>query len=67
MTCPCKECNRKGCGNEHDSCEPYKAWAAERAEANSRRRMDTDNRQISREQMRKHWQNLKNGRTVSRR
>ena len=26
MKCPCKDCARKGCGDEHDTCERYQTW-----------------------------------------
>ena len=37
MECPCKACERRGCGTAHDSCHEYKAWVQERALANARR------------------------------
>ena len=24
--CPCKDCERKGCGVYHDNCEKYQSW-----------------------------------------
>ena len=67
MICPCKECENKGCGNVHDSCESYQAWSAERQELNRQRKMQNEHKQLSRQQTVKHWHNLKEGRTVSRR
>ena len=67
MICPCKKCEKKGCGRKHDSCESYQAWAAERAEINRRKKLETDEPWLSRQQELKHWKNLKQGRTVSRR
>ena len=29
----CKDCGRKGCGDEHDRCEPYQLWKAENEQA----------------------------------
>ena len=26
MNCPCKDCDKKGCGSYHDQCEPYQQW-----------------------------------------
>lgn len=26
MTCPYKNCPRKGCGSYHDECREYKKW-----------------------------------------
>lgn len=34
MKCPCKGCERAGCGAYHEECEPYKAWKAEREDVN---------------------------------
>lgn len=67
MTCPCKGCEKAGCGSLHDSCEAYQAWSAERQELNRLRNMANEHGQLSRQQMHKHWHNLKLGRTVSRR
>lgn len=27
--CPCRTCPEKGCGDKHETCEPYKEWAEE--------------------------------------
>ena len=67
MICPCKICEEKGCGKKHDSCESYRKWSAERTEVNRRKKMETEQSQLSRQQEVKHWRNLKQGRTVSRR
>ena len=37
MQCPCKTCEKRGCGTAHDSCPEYKAWVRERALANARK------------------------------
>lgn len=29
MICPCKVCERKGCGDYHAECEAYRAWKEE--------------------------------------
>lgn len=34
MICPCKGCPHAGCGDLHDSCEPYQQWKAERERTN---------------------------------
>lgn len=26
MICPCKECEKKGCGSYHDECVSYLEW-----------------------------------------
>ena len=30
MICPCKGCERQGCGDFHAECEAYRAWKEER-------------------------------------
>ena len=30
---PCKNCEYKGCGPKHSSCEPYLEWKAESSKA----------------------------------
>ena len=42
MICPCKTCKRQGCGNYHDKCPEYKAWADEKAVAAARRGAEAD-------------------------
>lgn len=34
MICPCKDCPDRGCGERHDSCEPFRIWKKERDETN---------------------------------
>ena len=29
MICPCKGCERAGCGEHHSQCQPYQDWKAE--------------------------------------
>ena len=67
MICPCKGCDKAGCGDYHDRCEEYQAWSAERNEIHRQLRMENIHRQLSRSQEVKHWHNLKEGRTVSKR
>lgn len=61
MICPCKTCDRKGCGSYHDSCEPYKEWAAANKEKNEKRKAEKDVRQLSRDHEMKYRRNLKTG------
>ena len=35
--CPCRHCERKGCGNYHDSCTEYQEWSKENREESIRR------------------------------
>jgi hypothetical protein len=37
MKAPCKNCPRRGCGKEHDTCKAYQDFVRERAVANARR------------------------------
>ena len=41
MKCPCKDCDRKGCGEYHGKCEPYQAFVREREKENAYRCMRT--------------------------
>lgn len=38
MICPCKDCERKGCGEYHAQCEAYIEYAKYRKEINERER-----------------------------
>lgn len=67
MICPCKDCENKGCGAYHSSCEPYLAFVKERNELNEWKHEQVKNHSLSEEQEKKHWRNLRMGRTVSRR
>jgi len=31
-SCPCKECENKGCGAFHDTCPEYVSWKRDKAE-----------------------------------
>lgn len=42
MICPCKNCERKGCGQNHDTCEQYAAWVKHREEVRSRRSAESE-------------------------
>ena len=41
MKCPCKDCDRKCCGEYHGKCEPYQAFVREREKENAERCMRT--------------------------
>lgn len=62
MNCPCKNCPERGCGEKHDTCEPFIRWTAWRAEVNKTRHEDTINRELSRDQEIKYRNNLKHRR-----
>ena len=34
MDCPCKGCEKAGCGSYHDQCEPYQEWKKNRDKTN---------------------------------
>lgn len=38
MTCPCKGCEKAGCGAYHDTCPKYQEWVKEREKVASRRK-----------------------------
>lgn len=42
MICPCKGCDKAGCGAYHDECERYKEWDKSRQLAATRRQMSQD-------------------------
>ena len=60
MICPCKVCEKKGCGKLHDTCVPYQEWNATNEERNRQRRLER--RELSTDQERKYRKNLKRGR-----
>ena len=40
--CPCRTCNRQGCGKVHDICEKYQAWAQRLGHARAWRDADAE-------------------------
>lgn len=38
MMCPCKDCERKGCGVYHDICEKYQEFVRAKTLANKKER-----------------------------
>lgn len=44
--CPCKNCERKGCGAYHDQCEAYLAYRAKMAEEHERKRTEYEENYI---------------------
>ena len=61
MKCPCKECDQKGCGNYHDSCEPYQEWQKVRSRINRKRQEYHNANGLSRDHEMKYRRNLKAG------
>lgn len=61
MICPCKGCEKKGCGSLHDSCEAYQAWLIWNNERKKKRHEYHDVRQLSRDHELKYRKNLKKG------
>lgn len=39
MICPCKDCEKKGCGNYHSQCEAYLEFVEYRKRFNERERL----------------------------
>ena len=46
MKCPCKSCEKAGCGSFHDECERYAEWKKYREGVIARRAADADVRNI---------------------
>lgn len=42
MECPCKDCEKKGCGVYHDKCEKYLEYSAYRKYTKKREREESD-------------------------
>ena len=42
--CPCKKCDRKGCGSYHDVCKEYKGWSSEKEANNLKRYKESDSK-----------------------
>ena len=42
MICPCKDCERKGCGSYHDQCEDYQNFVRENQRLKDARRVKSD-------------------------
>jgi len=42
MKCPCKTCEKQGCGTAHDTCANYQEWLQVRALANARKYSQAD-------------------------
>lgn len=40
MSCPCNDCDKKGCGAYHDKCKLYQEFAEERKRINEKKRID---------------------------
>lgn len=51
--CPCKDCEKKGCGAYHELCEKYQAFRAEKLkEYEERLKKHTSNYKCYRKKMR---------------
>lgn len=42
MICPCKNCEKKGCGPYHDECKAYQEWSQESRRVKERSRLASD-------------------------
>lgn len=40
MICPCRDCEKKGCGAYHSKCEKYQKYVAWRKEINAKIRLE---------------------------
>ena len=61
MICPCKGCEKAGCGIYHDECEPYLEWQRYRRKQNDKR--NAERCDMSRDHEMKYRRNLKQGRS----
>ena len=61
MICPCKTCDRKGCGSFHDSCEAYQEWSAWNEEKNRKKAAEKEANGLSRDHEMKYRRNIKTG------
>ena len=66
MICPCKDCDHRTI-TCHSVCRDYQQWTEEHAKEVAQRRIETENRQLSRENARRFWKNLKRGRSIAQR
>lgn len=39
MNCPCKDCEKKGCGEYHSNCKPYLEYVEWKKEFNKKERL----------------------------
>jgi hypothetical protein len=42
VICPCKDCNKKGCGDYHSQCKEYQAFAEWRKYVNETQRKEKE-------------------------
>lgn len=49
MSCPCENCERKGCGAFHDRCDDFLAWKAQLEQASKNKYLYNDTWSLSRE------------------
>ena len=61
MICPCKGCEKAGCGSYHDVCPAYSEWRAWKDNVNKKKSEEGDKRTLSRDHELKYRKNLKKG------
>ena len=66
MKCPCKGCGKRTI-TCHSVCAEYKEWSAHNEQIREMKRKETDRHQLSHGIVRKHWRNLKLGRSITQR
>lgn len=59
MICPCKDCERKGCGAYHSQCQPYLDYAQWRKDINEIERKQKMMYAVSYAKRRKKWKEKK--------
>ena len=61
MKCPCKECERSGCGPYHDQCQQYSVWKEWRQKIIREKAKDREKTELSRDHEMRYRYNLKKG------
>lgn len=61
MKCPCKSCEKVGCGSYHDKCHAYSEWRAFRDEVNRKKADHQELKALSRDHEMKYRKNLRKG------
>lgn len=58
MKSPCENCEKQGCGKDHDTCQPYLKWKEWRKGIAEKRKADSETGGISRDHEMKYRKNL---------
>ena len=61
MKCPCKDCEKAGCGPYHDQFQQYSLWRAWRQKLNVQMAIERKKSEISKDHEKQYRYNLKKG------